>query len=632
MVLSLMRRHAKSWIIKFLVGIIAVVFVFYFGYSFTATRGLKIAYVNGELINEAEYEKAYRELIETMRRQYQDMWNDDLIKTFNMKQRALDGLINQKLISQEAQKLGLDVTESESQKAIMNYPAFQVNGRFEMRRYQALLSQNRMKPEDFEASMALQLLDTKLKQFLFSFLDVSEEAVLEYYTYNNEKTTLGFVQFKPEKFKKSTKFDQASLKKYFEENKERYRIPEKIKLTFIEIDPDGFKEKVNITEEEIEGYYGYNPGMFIEPKQVKARHILFKLGQDADEAKEKRVRKAAEAVLKEAREGKNFGELAKKYSEGPSKSEGGDLGYFSEGQMDKPFEEAAFKLKKDEISDLVRSRFGYHIIRVEDIKEKRIKPLEEVREQIAEILFKNSSAELAHEKGLSLMDQMPYDVDLGQYAPLHQLGTKDTEYFASGEPIPGVAGSGVGGKSMFSLDIKETSELIEVNGKFYIFQLIEKKPSHLPELKQVAEEVKKDFKDYLAAKAAKTAAESYLKELRKGKSWEELAKERHLETGDTGYFSRNDPIPGIGYDPALTETAFRLDKDKPYPDTIFKNNEGAYVIRWEGKKGIDKQEYEKEKERYRFSLMGERHKRVFQNWLQNLRKNAEIEIVTPVSG
>lgn len=632
MVLSLMRRHAKSWIIKFLIGIIAVVFVFYFGYSFTATRGLKIAYVNGELINEAEYEKAYRELVETMRRQYQGMWNDDLIKTFNMKQRALDGLINQKLISQEAQKLGLDVTESESQKAIMNYPAFQVNGLFEMRRYQALLSQNRMKPEDFEASMALQLLDTKLKQFLFSFLDVSEEAVLEYYTYNNEKTNLGFVQFKPEKFKKSTKFDQTSLKKYFEENKARYRIPEKIKLIFIEIDPDGFKEKVHITEEEIAGYYGYNPDMFIEPKQVKARHILFKLGQDADETKEKEVRKAAEAVLKEARQGKDFGELARKYSEGPSKSEGGDLGYFSEGQMDKPFEKAAFKLKKDEISDLVRSRFGYHIIRVEDIKEKRTKPLEEVREQIAEILLKKSSAELAHEKGLSLMDQMPYDVDLGQYAPLHQLGTKDTEYFASGEPIPGVAGSGVEGKPMFSLDIKETSELIEVNGKFYIFQLIEKKPSHLPELKQVAEEVKKDFKDYLAAKAAKTAAESYLKELRKGKSWEELAKERHLEAGSTGYFSRNDPIAGIGYDPALTETVFRLDKGKPYPDTIFENNEGAYVIRWEGKKGIDKQEYEKEKERYRFSLMGERHKRVFQNWLQNLRKNAEIEIVTPVSG
>jgi len=632
MVLSLMRRHAKSWIIKFLIGIIAVVFVFYFGYSFTATRGLKIAYVNGELINEAEYEKAYRELVETMRRQYQGMWNDDLMKTFNMKQRALDGLINQKLISQEAQKLGLDVTESESQKAIMNYPAFQVNGLFEMRRYQALLSQNRMKPEDFEASMALQLLDTKLKQFLFSFLDVSEEAVLEYYTYNNEKTNLGFVQFKPEKFKKSTKFDQTSLKKYFEENKARYRIPEKIKLIFIEIDPDGFKEKVHITEEEIAGYYGYNPDMFIEPKQVKARHILFKLGQDADETKEKEVRKAAEAVLKEARQGKDFGELARKYSEGPSKSEGGDLGYFSEGQMDKPFEKAAFKLKKDEISDLVRSRFGYHIIRVEDIKEKRTKPLEEVREQIAEILLKKSSAELAHEKGLSLMDQMPYDVDLGQYAPLHQLGTKDTEYFASGEPIPGVAGSGVEGKPMFSLDIKETSELIEVNGKFYIFQLIEKKPSHLPELKQVAEEVKKDFKDYLAAKAAKTAAESYLKELRKGKSWEELAKERHLEAGSTGYFSRNDPIAGIGYDPALTEAVFRLDKGKPYPDTIFENNEGAYVIRWEGKKGIDKQEYEKEKERYRFSLMGERHKRVFQNWLQNLRKNAEIEIVTPVSG
>jgi len=630
-VLSLMRKHAKSWIIKFLVGIIAVVFVFYFGYSFTAQRGLKIAYVNGELIRETEYEKAYRELVDTMRRQYQGMWNDNFIKAFNLKQRALDGLINQKLISQEAKKLGLDVTESESQKAIMNYQAFQINGRFSMRRYQALLSQNRMKPEDFEATMALQLLDAKLKQFLFSFLEVPEEAVLEYYTYNNEKVKLGFVQFKPDKFKKSTKFDQASLEKYFEDNKERYRIPEKIKLTYIEIDPDGFKGEVNITEEEIEGYYGYNPDMFTEPKQVKARHILFKLSQDGDKAKEKEVRKAAEAVLKEARQGKDFAELAKKYSEGPSKSEGGDLGYFSEGQMEKPFEEAAFKLKKEEVSDLVRTRFGYHIIKVEDVKEKRTKPLEEVREQIAEILVKNASAELAHEKGLSLMDQMPYDVDLDQYAPQHQLETRDTEYFASGEPIPGVGGSEVESKSMFSLDKNQTSELIELDGKFYIFQMVDKKVSHLPELKIVAEKVKEDFTEYLAAKAARGAAESYLEELRKGKPWEELAKERHVETGDTRYFTRNDPIPEIGYDAPLIETAFRLNKDKRYPDTIFENNQGAYVIRWEGEKGIDKKEYEKEKEEYRFSLMRERHKRVFQNWLQNLRKNAEIEIVTPVS-
>lgn len=632
MVLSLMRRHAKSWLIKFLIGIIAVVFIFYFGYSFTAKRGLKIAYVNGELISETEYRKAYRDLVEAMRRRYKDMWSDDLIKTFRIKQRALDGLINQKLISQEAKKLGLEVTERERQKAIMNYPPFQVNGRFDMRRYQALLSTNRMKPEDFEASMALELLDAKLKQFLLSFLEVPDQAVLEYYTYNNDKIKIGFVEFKPEKFKKSIKFDQASLEKYFEDNKARYRIPEKIKVTYIEIDPEIFRGKVHITDKEIQGFYEYNPVMFSEPKRVKARHILFKLGQDATEAEEKEVKEVAEAVLKEARKGKDFAELARKYSEGPSKSEGGDLGYFSAGQMEKPFEEAAFKLKKGDISDLVRTRFGYHIIKVEDVKEKKIRPLEEVREQIEEILVKKASVEAAHEKGLSLMDQMPYDVALDQYAGQHQLKTKESDYFASGEPIPGIGGDEAQSRSLFSLEKNETSELIQLDGKFYIFQVLERKPSYLPEFKEVREEVKEDFTNYLAAKKARAEAESYLAELRKGKPWEALAKERHVELENTVYFSRNDPIPGIGYAPALIETAFGLNKDKRYPDTPFENNRRAYVIRWEGKKGIDMEKYEKEKETYRLSLMQKRHERVFQNWLKNLRKSAEIEIVTPVSG
>ena len=135
MVLSIMRKHAKSWLIKFLIGIIAVVFIFYFGYSFTAKKGLKIAYVNGEVISGPEYQKAYRDLLEPLRRQYKDLWNDNMIKVFDLKNRALENLINQKLITQDAKKLGLDVTESEIQQAIMDYPAFQVNGQFDIRRY-----------------------------------------------------------------------------------------------------------------------------------------------------------------------------------------------------------------------------------------------------------------------------------------------------------------------------------------------------------------------------------------------------------------------------------------------------------------------------------------------------------------
>jgi len=626
-----MRKQAKSWLIKFLIGIIAIVFIFYFGYSFTAKQGLKVAYVNGELISGMEYQKEYHDLVEGLRKQYKQVWNDNLIKVFDLKNRALDSLINKKLISREAKKLGLDVTESEVQKAIMDYPAFQVNGRFHMGRYQALLSNNRMKPEDFEASMAHQLLDGKVKQFLFAFMEVTDGEIREHYTFANEQVNISFVRFKPDTYKESIKPDQASMEAFFKKNREGYRVPEKIKIAWLELDPKAFREQVKIEDKEIEGYYEYRMDTFRDPHKVKARHILFKLSEAATEAKEKEVRNIAKGVLSEARQGKDFAGLAGKYSEGPTKSRGGDLGYFKAGQMDKNFEDAAFKLKTGEISDLVRTRFGYHIIKVGDIKEARTKPLEEVRDQIVEGIITNVSTELAHEKGLTLIDQMPYDEDLSKYAAEHDLKVQYTGYFSQDEPMPGIGGTDTLRQSLFALEGKETSELIELEVKFYLFQVADRKASYVPELAEVAVKVKEALISDRAAKKARAAAEDFLAELNKGSSWDELAKEKQKKPEETGFFTRRDPVPTLGNVQGLQEAVFDLSQGKRYPDTIFENDLGAYVIRWGAHKEIDETEYLKEKEKYRMSLMQAKHKTAFENWLLDLRKNAKIEIVTPVT-
>ena len=631
MLLSMMRKHAKSWLIKVLIGIIAVVFIFYFGYSFRAKKGLKVAYVNGELISGMEYQKAYWDLLEALRRQYKDVWNDNLIKVFDLKNRALDNLINQKLISQEARKIGLDVTESEIQQAIMDYPAFQIDGQFDMRRYMGLLSQNRMQPEDFEVSMAKELLDAKLRQFLLTFMPITDQEVLDYYSYANEKIKISYVQFKPEKFKKSINPDQASLETFFKDRREEYRVPEKIKLAYLLIDPDTFKDKVEVKDDEIEDYYEYNMDTFLQPKEVKARHILFKLSQDAGEAEEKEVREKATEVLEEARKGNDFATLAKKYSEGPTKSSGGDLGYFTAGRMVKPFEDTAFKMKKGEISDLVRTRFGYHIIKVEDVKEARTKALDEVRDQISKTLLKTGSAELAHEYALSLIDQMPYDADLAKYAAERELEIKNTGEFSQDQPIPGIGGDDKLRQSLFSLRKGETSELLELKDKFYIFQVSERKESYLPEMAEVTDKLKDDYLTYRSAEEAKAAAKSYLTALKEGKSWDEAAKEKQLEIEETDFFTRRGPVPKIGHAPDLLETAFSLNRSNRYPDTIFKNDKGAFVIRWEASEGIDEDNYQEEKEKYRFSLMQTKHRRAFQVWIDRLKKKAEIEIVTPVT-
>ena len=271
-----MRKHAKSWLIKALIAIIAVVFVFYFGYSFTSDQAMKIAYVNGELINGPEYEKVYRDMLASLQERYKSMWDDNMIKIFNLKKRALDSLIRQRLMSQAAKDLGLDVTEEEIRKAIMDYPAFKINGRFDMRRYQFLLSNNHLSPEDFEAGITSELLDKKIKQFLFAFLNITDREILEYYTFANEKVQIAFVEFNPENFKKSVNIDEAQLKQYFEKSKEQYRVPEKISVVYLEIDPKKFEGDVTITDKEVESYYEYNAKLYSQPKQVKAKHIIFK--------------------------------------------------------------------------------------------------------------------------------------------------------------------------------------------------------------------------------------------------------------------------------------------------------------------------------------------------------------------
>ena len=630
MVLSLMRRHAKSYLIKFLIGIIAIVFIFYFGYSFRSRNVVKIAMVNGEVISAREYDKAYRDLLEGLRRQYGDMWNESLIKKLKLRQRALDSLIEKKLISYEAKRLGLSVTKQEVQKAIMEYPAFQVAGQFDIGRYRALLRENRMRPEDFEQSIAMELLQRKIRAFLWSFVPVTDEEIKDRYRFANEKVKISFVRFDPARYRKSVKLKPDELEAYFKKHKEQFRIPEKIKVRYIVIDPDAFKDKVKVSEQEIKEYYEDNIDAFKVKKQIRARHILFRLRPNATKEEEEKVRKKAEAVLKMAKAGKDFAELAKKYSEGPTKSKGGDLGYFSRGMMVKPFEDAAFALKKGQISDLVRTQFGYHIIKVEDIKKARTKSLDEVKDEIRKILTENKCKDLAYDKGLSLLDQMPYEVDLRKYAKEHGFSTHSTDFFSMDQPIPGIGGSRKLKESLFALAKDETTDLIELNGKYYIFQVAERKKSYLPKLKEVRSKVEAKFIDEQAAKEAKAAAEKFLKAVRAGKDWKALAKEQGLKIESTDYFTRIGSIPKIGYAPKLQEMAFSLTKDNPYPDTVFDNSSGSYVIRWKGSKGIDQKAYEKEKEKYRAAILYAKQNRLFQQWLEALKAKAEIKLITPV--
>ncbi len=627
MLLGLMRRNAKSWLIKFLIAIIALVFIFYFGYSFRAQSGLKIASVNDDVIAGVEYDKAYRDMLEAYRMQYKDMWSDSLAKALDIKRQALERLIDQKLIAQEAGKLGLFVTEKELQHNIMGYPAFQTNGQFDLRRYRGLLQSNRMNPEDFELTMSQHLLEAKVKQFLGTFANLTDKEVEEQYGFYNEQVNLAFVFFDSADFKKGINPDQAALEAYFKENQEKYRKPAMLKLAYLVFDPTAFEKDVKVQDKDIEDYYEYNKLSFKEARQVKARHILFKVKDKAGEEEEKAIRDKAKSVLELARQGKDFSELAREYSEDITKAKGGDLGYFKEGTMTKPFEEAAFALEVGKVSDPVRSSFGYHIIKVEDKKEERTRPLEEVREEVRKILLKTASTELANEKGLGVVDQMPYDADLAKYGAEQGLEVKHSSYFAEGQAIPEMGGTPALIRALPGMNKGETTDLMDIGGKFFVFQIEDKKASVLPELKEVEGKLRQDVISRRALDEAKKAGGEYLSELKKGKKWEDAAKEKALKPEETGLFSRREPVGKIGAVEGLKEKAFGLSEGNPYPETVFENDKGSYIVKWMGRKGFDQEKFEKEREQYRSAILSAKQDRLFRNWLGELKTDSTIKIL-----
>jgi len=630
MFITMLRRHTKGIMIKVMVGLIAVVFIFWGIYTIRGRPGSKIAYVNGDLITGQEYEAVYRDMLEALQKQYRNYWNDNLIRAFRLRQRALESLIDKRLISQEAGRLGLRITDDEVADAVLAYPAFQVNGQFDEGRYRSLLSYNRMEPAEFESGIRSELLGQKIAQLIKCFFPLTDMEVMDYYTYQKEKINIGFVSFNPQDFTGKIKVNETERQEYFEEHKEKYRISERIKIAYLTLDPSDFVDKAAVEEKEISDFYELNQERFKDPKQIKARHILFKVSPDASKPEETEAKDKALAILKRARDGEDFSALARQYSQDPNTSKGGDLGYFKKGELAKPLEDLAFTLKPGDIGGPVKTRFGWHIIKVDDIKDAIIKALPDVRDQIVSTLKKDISRDIARERALSLMDQMPYNIDLTAYAAQHGLTANESDYFPRDGTIPGLGGDERLKRTINSLDKGEVSEVVEHEGRFYIIQVVDSKDSYIPKIGEVSDELQKDFIDHQSLVVAKRAAEAYLGKLKGGATWPELAKEKNLKTDETGFFSRGETIPKIGYAPSLFEAAFSLSSQKRYADQVFEVNKKVYIITWIDRKGIDREDFDKEKKAFKQALLVTKERRISDSWLVSLKDKAEIKILTPL--
>lgn len=629
--LGWMRKQTRSWFVYIAFGIIIIVFVFFYGWGGRGTReDAVVAMVNDQEITRRQYDRNYENLLMMSRNIYQRALTEK--EAEELRKRALDDLIDRTLMLQEAERRGLGVSQDETRREIASTPSFQRGGVFDKDLYLRQLASIRMNPSEFEKSMKTSMLISKLMNVVQNTAKLSDKELFDLYKLENEKVSLEFLKLSALDFEHKIEVSPEDAERQYEKAKEDYRVRERINVTYLSFDPKDYKEKAEIAPEEIEKLYRLNEDRFTRKKRIRARHILIGVDEKADVAAEEKAREKAEDVRKRIEKGEDFSKLAKTFSQDDATaSKGGDLGYFEEGQMVKALEEAAFSLKAGELSPVVRTPRGFDIIRVEDVQEEEIKPLEEVRGIIEEELKVEKSDELAMEDARRTIGQIYQSGKLVEYAEEKGFKVYETGFFSDGEPIKGVGINKDFSEVAFLLKEGEISPIVSSGKRYMVLKLTERQASYLPTLKDVKEKVTKQVKREKAQEMAKEKAEKLLEELKAGTPMKKIASREKLTVEETGPFTRRSGFIGkIGSNKDLAKEAFSLTSGSPFPKKVYSKGNSCFVVQLKKREEAEKEKFLSEKERIRERLLMQKREERTRLWLKGLRERAETKILLTI--
>ena len=625
--LNLIRKKAGSWMVKAIIFLIAVVFVFW-GFNIRDKAKGTIASVNGEPISLDEYNRTYDNLKEQVRKRFGNRLNDEMIANLGLRKQALKQLVEKKLMLMEAKRLNFRVTDEELEAAIISIEAFQTDGVFNSRRYNSVLNSIRLTPEGFEVEQKEAMLTEKLRSFITENVKVSDQEAMEYFKYQDASVDIDFVLFTTERYKNIKPADDE-IKAYFEKHKETYKTEVRLKTRYLYFNPDSFKSEVKIDNDELLDYYEINRNEFYTPKTVEASHILIKAAKDADAQTVEKTKKRALEIMEMAREGKDFADLAKKYSEGPSGLKGGSLGAFKKEAMVKPFSDKAFSMKSGEISEPVRTDFGWHIIKVDKINEESTIAFDKAKQKIREKLLVQKAGNLAYDKADEVYEASSEGDDLGKIADLENFTIHTTEFFTENEPVKGVKDGFKFTAASFNLGLMEISDIQDLGDGYYIIQVIKRIDEEIPALKDVKEKVKVNLAEEKRDEKAKTDAKAFLAAIKAGGSigsLEEESAKSGLKAETTGFFKRNGSIKNIGFENEIAKAAFLLSKKNNLPDDVIKAKKGYYVIRFKDRKQPPAAEFPGKKKNIVERLLQQKKYQTFTAWLAQLQSKSEISI------
>ena len=620
MALAFLRRH-RRWFFVFLWVVILAFVILYIPNLDPATRlaDSTVATVGGRAIQASDFQKQYLR----QRRQFLNLnqgVDESMLERMGLREQVLSTMVREQLEGLEAKRLGFQVDDQAVIKAITEDPQLQTDGRFVgSATLTRLLQQQGMTVADFESEVRRQLKTRRLREAVTDGVSVSDAEVSAEFRRRSELIHAEYVHIPLAQFEAGIQPTDEEIRARFDSNKDRYRQPERRVLSYLLVDPIELRAKVLPTGAEVESYYRANAAEFTTPPQVCGRHILLKVkpGATAEKGHEDlEARTLAEGALARLKKGEPFEKVAKETSEDSSAKNGGSLGCFSKEQMAPEFSSAAFALQPGAMSDLVKSSFGYHIIKVDTTLPGSTQPLDQARKRIEAQMQDSKSRDLASQKAEAVAQALKANQTLEQVATAQGLAVKKSEPLQLGKGS-GVLTSPVLLSQAFELKAKETSKDGFPAGAGAAFiRLDEILPTKTPELSEVKDEVKKDLIRVMAREKARETAKALVADAERTDLAKAAIKAKLTRVETKGLVGRGQAFTEIPQSSLLEDQVFDLGEKKL--SSPLDTPSGVAIARVLEKKSSDETALVQQRDSIRESLVSAKKDRLFSSYLQTL--------------
>ncbi len=530
----------------------------------------------------------------------------------------LDDMVLRRAMTLQAKKMGLEVSSQELRATLEKIPWLYPKGKFiGMAAYQNFVSQEMgTTTQEFEDQLRQSLLLQKIQAVVSDGVEVTPAEVHAAYNQHYMKAKIQYVVFDPSKFLKTVPITDKDLQDYFNKNASRYQQKEQRQVQYVLITPDEVRSKVTVSDSELQRYYTDHLSDYRVPDRVKVAHILFKTtGKTPEQVKE--LEKTAADVLAKIKAGANFADMAKKYSEDTSAQNGGDIGWITHGQTVKEFEDTAFNMQPGQVSGLVHTVYGIHIIKVLDKQTAHLESFNDVKAAIAATLTQRKLA--ADEQDYADKLEAQFKADPKQFASIAKqagLEVKQTPLFGYNQTVPDFGSNDAFQNLAFELRLGEVGQPITVPKGTTIIQVTQIVPAHTPKLDSVRAMVEEDYRAAQSKVIAHQKAMAFSEAAQKG-DFAKLAKADGYDLQTSNDFTQQDTVPNLGPGQGVPE-AFSLNPGQTSGVLSVEGNDA--VIHVLSHTPPDESNFASQEGQIREELLTQKRSLAYEIFRQNLKK------------